>query len=67
MNPTATETVFFRPPHDVLRRPATAIRELDRLDARQGPAPGHSIHDAAARAARAARRAAAVLRHQEAP
>jgi hypothetical protein len=39
MNPTATETVFFRPPHDVLRRPATAIRELDRLDAGQGPAP----------------------------
>lgn len=41
-------TVFMRDPADVYRRIDTAITELDRLDAGQGPTlPGHSIRDRA--------------------
>lgn len=42
------ETILFRAPHDIHRRIALAIKELDRLDAGQGASvPGHSIRDAA--------------------
>lgn len=42
------DTVFLRAPHDVFRRIANAIKELDRLDAGLGPSvPGHSIRDCA--------------------
>ena len=41
-------TTFYRAPHDVMRRIADAIRELDRCDAGLGGSvPGHSIRDAA--------------------
>ena len=43
-----TTTLFPRAPHDVHRRIADAVRELDRMDAGQGPSvPGHSLRDAA--------------------
>jgi hypothetical protein len=41
-------TLIIRSEADVRRRIENAIRELDRLDAGQGPSvPGHSIRDAA--------------------
>lgn len=45
---TDDTTIMLRAAHDVYRRVCDAIRELDRLDAGQGPSkPGHSIRDAA--------------------